>query len=507
MAEKNRRNERIPARSFIIILIFIAGWMVIIGALTYYQIFHYDQYRAKVIDNVQTETTVSATRGTIYDRNMNSLATNATVWRVFISPRDITDEEQKQIIAQGLSQLLEVDYSAVIEKANKVNRADETIKKNIDEDAYAALNAFIAENDLDSQIHLEASTKRYYPYGSLASQVIGFVGTDGGLLGLEMQYNTELTGTPGRYITARSGSGKRMPFKYDSYIDAVNGANLVTTIDLNVQYLLEAQLESTYNDSDPLNRVTGIVMDVNTGGILAMGTYPDFDLNDPYTLDENSQSKLDSSGYTYDSDEYNEYYWDLLYSLWKNKAVSELYEPGSTFKIITTSMALEENLVSFDEQFTCTGTFFVDGYSKAIHCHKLVGHGTHPFSYMLQQSCNPTLMTVAARIGRAKFYEYFQEFGYTEKTGVDLPGEASSIYHSYSGFNQVELAVYSFGQTFKVTALQQLTAICAVANGGNLVTPHDVSALVDADGNVLKSSDTEVKRKVISTEVCAEIAK
>lgn len=501
-----KRNSKLSARSLLIVAAFSAVWCGIIGRLVWLQIFNHDTYLTKVIDNVQTETTVSAQRGVIYDRNMTQLATNTTVWRVFISPRDIKDEAQKQLIANGLSEILGADYNTIIEKANKTTRADETIKRDVyEEDADKVLD-FISENDLDSQIHLEASTKRYYPYGSLAAQVIGLCGTDGGLLGLELQYDTELTGVPGRYITAKNAHGKRMPFKYDTYIEAQNGANVVTTIDVNIQNMLETQLEATYNDSEPLNRVTGIVMDVNTGAILGMGTYPSFDLNDPYTLDETSQAKLDASGYSESSDEYNTFYWELLYSMWKNKAVSELYEPGSTMKIITTAMAFEEGVVDKDEEFTCTGSFYISGYDQPIHCHKLAGHGTHPYYYMLQQSCNPTLMTVAARIGRQKFYEYFQEFGYTEKTGIDLPGEADSIYHAYSGFNQVELAVYSFGQTFKVTALQQLTAICAVANGGYLVTPHVVSSLVDDDGNVIKTYETEIKRQVVSTDVCKEIS-
>ena len=484
---------------------FIVAWAAIAKTLFQLQIVDYDQYQAKVLDNIQRETTLTAERGIIYDRNMVQLATNYTVYRVFISPRDITDDAQAKLIANGLVELLGVDYDEVIERAGRTGRADETIKKNVSEEDADKLLEFITENGLDSQIHLEASTSRYYPYNSLAAQVIGVVGTDGGLLGLELEYNSYLSGSSGRYLTARNAYGLSMPYKYDTYIDASNGANLVTTIDITLQSMLEKELEKTYGDSIPLNRVTGIVMNPKTGAVLAMATYPSFNLNSPYTLTDEYKQKLNESGYAEGSDEYKALYTTCLYSMWKNKAVSELYEPGSTFKIITSASALEEGVVKLTDKFTCTGTFYVEGYSKPIHCWRRIGHGTVTFEYGLQQSCNPTLMQVAARLGREKFYEYFKAFGYTEKTGIDLPGEANSYYHAYSGFNQVELAVYSFGQTFKVTPLQQLTGICTVANGGYLVTPYVVEKLVDDDGNVLMSHETNVKRQVVSTDICTEL--
>ncbi len=511
------RKRVIPLRSLIIVAVCIAAWGILLGRLFYLQILSYDRYKVSSIDNISRETSVSAQRGIIYDRNMVQLATNSTVWRAFISPRDIENIEEtddgrvskegiRQLVASGLSQILDVSYPDILEKLTYVNRADVTIKKDLDEETSNMLQAFIDENNLGNYVHIDSYFKRYYPYGKAASHVIGIVGTDGGLLGLEYQYDTELTGTVGRYVTAKNARGKRIPFKYDSYIEATNGYNVISTIDLTTQSLLEEQLEKTYYDSQANNRVTGIVMDVNSFAVLAMATYPDFDLNDPYQLDADSQYKLDTSGYISGSDEYRKYYNDLLYTMWRNKAVSEVYEPGSTFKIITTSMALEEKLVTIDEEFTCTGSYFVEGYNAPIHCHRLGGHGTASFAWMLQQSCNPTLMTVAGRIGRTKFYEYYQAYGYTDRTGIDLPGEAKGIFHALSAFNQVELAVYSFGQTFKTTPLQQLTAICTVANGGRMGTPHLVSALTDDEGNVIRSFDTQIKRQVVSEEVCDIIA-
>lgn len=501
-----KQNKRIPGRAFAVIVIFMVLWLILVIRLFSLQVLNNEKYEANVIGNVERETDVIANRGIIYDSNMVQLATNETTWRIFISPRDIEDDVQAGLISAQLSEILSVDYGEILSKTAKIDRADETIKKDISQEEYDKVIALIDEYDLDEQIHYEAYTKRYYPYGSLASHVIGCVGTDSGQFGLELQYNNELTGVAGKYITARDAQGNRMPYKYDSYIEAQNGANLVTTIDTRIQSVLDEQLRQAYEDGNPLERVCGIVMDVKSGGILAMGVYPNFDLNDPYTLDSVSQSKLNNSGYAQGSEEYNKYYWDLIYNMWSNKAVTELYEPGSTFKVITTAMALEEKATVFSDMYTCTGGMMISGYPEPIRCHKRSGHGTVTYRVGLQQSCNPTLMQVAAKIGIPTFYDYFKAFGYTEKTGVDLPGEGQSLYNAYSDFTNVSLAVYSFGQTFKVTPLQQLRAICSVANGGYLVTPHLVSKIVDDDGNVISSFDTDSVRQVVSTDVCKEIS-
>ena len=502
-----KMNRRIPGRTLVIILLFMIMWAVLIIRLFTLQIIDHEKYEAKVIDNIERETSVDANRGIIYDCNMVQLATNETTWRVFISPRDVEDSTQGALIASQLSTILDVEYDDVMAKIAKTERADETIKKNITEDEYNSVIALINEYDLDRQIHFEAYTKRHYPYGNLASAVIGCVGTDGGQFGLEKQYNTELTGVAGKYVTARDALGQRMPYKYDSYIEAENGLNLVTTIDTRVQAVLEEQLRQTYADNSPKNRVCGIVMNVNTGAVLGLAQYPDFDLNDPYTLDADSQAKLDESEYVKGTDEYNNYYWELVYSMWKNKSVSETYEPGSTFKVITTAMAFEEGVTTFSDPYYCSGQMKIEGYPKPIHCHKTSGHGSVTFAVGLQQSCNPTLMQVAKKIGEEKFYHYFEAFGYSEKTGIDLPGEAGSIYESYSDFNNVSLAVYSFGQTFRVTPMQQIRGIATVANGGKLVTPHLVSKIVDDEGNVIKSFEGNTVRQVVSEDICAEISR
>lgn len=515
----SKPNKRIPGRSWFILAVCFLLWGVLIYKLFDLQVLNYQEYLKKVIDNVQRETTVTGTRGIIYDRNGIQLATNYTNYRVFVSPRDfliperegsdtkVLDTKTAELVASKLSTILEVDKQSILDKINKITRADETIKKNVEEEQAKEILAFINEYKLTSQIHMEATSKRYYPYGSLAAHVIGVCGTDGGLLGVEMQYNDYLTGSTDQYITARNGSSLSMPYKYDSFIDASNGANLVLTIDVNIQRALEEQLKATYNDSKANNRVTGIVMEPSTGAILAMATYPSFDLNNPYVLSEEYQERLEESGLEEGSDKYKALYNELLYSMWKNKAVSELYEPGSTFKIITTASAYEEHLVTLNDTFQCSGKYYVEGYTKPIHCHKTSGHGLLSFAEAIQQSCNPAMMTISARMGRSLFYQYFQNFGFTEKTGIDLPGEASPVYHVYDNFNQVELAVYSFGQTFKVTPIQELTGISAVANGGNLVTPYLVAQIVDNDGNVLYTHETEVKRQAVSTNTCDTISK
>ena len=505
-----RTGKVMNKRRNVIVFVCVGLWAALIGRLFYLQIIKHDEYKAAVAENIERETTISASRGTIYDRNMVQLASNITTYRVFIAPNCIENEEEAKLIAQNLSELLGVDYDEVYKRTQMNWRADETIKKNVDADTGNLVREFINNNELSRKVYLEASSKRYYPYGSLASSVIGLSGTDTGLIGVELSYDEYLKGTDGRYITAKSGNGGSMPFKYDTYVDATNGYNVVTSLDTTIQAILEEQLEAAYENADPLDRATGVVMNPKTGEIYAMATYPSFDLNDPYTLNEDAQTSFDEliaeKGYTKGSEEYQSAFTEAVYSMWRNKSVSELYEPGSTFKVITTAMALEENVVTFDDVFSCSGSYRVEGWSKPIKCHKKGGHGTNPFWHMLQQSCNPTLMQVGERIGLEKFYAYFEAFGFTSTTGIDLPGEARGLYQSYSAFNQVSLAVYSFGQTFKTTPIQELTAICAVANGGYLVTPHVVNQLVDDNGNIVADFTDSVKYQVVSTEVCNSIS-
>lgn len=505
-----------------VILIFVCAFLLLSLRVLAIQVGDYERYQQIVVDQLTREAKINAERGDIYDTNMEVLATNVTVWRVFISPRDIAAAEkerletiakggeaaekasrvpQAQLIAEGLSGILDVTAEKVLELAADTSKLDKTVARNVEETAADRIRAFIDEHGLESQIYLEAGSKRAYNYDNLAAHVLGFTGTDGtGLFGLEKKYDEQLSGEAGQYIIARDAYHREMPFKYQSYIEAEDGLNMVTTIDLRIQYELERQLEATLADSGAANRVCGIAMDVKTGAIRAMATKGDFDLNDPFTLNEASALTLANSGYAEGSDEYKALLSELRYAMWNNKAVTELYEPGSTFKIITSAMCLEEGVVTPTDQFYCSGGLMVEGWSKPIHCHKTSGHGHVTFTTGLQQSCNPVLMTIAQRLGIDKFVSYFSAFGYKEKTGIDLPGEASTIFHS--SMSIVDLATASFGQNFKVTPIAQLTAICAVANGGYLVTPHLLEAFVDGEGNVVERYEDTTRRQVVSTETC-----
>lgn len=528
---KNRTDKKTTARMIVVFGLFLVAAAIIIGRLADYQLNMYGYYQSKVLNQLTIQQEVTPERGNIIDRNGNILATNKTVYNVILSPADIilmmkdneelngdndpdndveyeyTDEEYgiyysgdelDDMIAEVLSRYCDVEKSFILEKEAKVKRKFEVIKKNIDTELAEHIESFIAQFGLKNQVYFEASSKRYYPKGDLAAHVIGFTNSDGmGIYGLESYYNNILEGTSGRYILSQ-----KVPFEYERYIEAENGYNIVTTIDMYIQYELENQLEKTYIESGCGDRVCGMVMDVDTGEILAMAVYPTFDLNDPYTIDSYSQAELDEMGYSEGSDEYREAYNTLMYRMWNNKCITETYEPGSTFKIITTAMAFEENVVRDTDPYYCAGSLMVEGWGKPISCAEHSGHGAVTFRRGLQQSCNPTLMQVAAKIGRESFYNYFLAFGYGGITGIDLPGEVGSIYASYSNFSNVSLAVYSFGQTFKTTPIQQIRAISAVANGGNLMTPHLLKEIVDDDGNVIQSYENEVVRQVVSQSSC-----
>ena len=502
-----RPSRTIRVRSFVLFSVCTFFAAIIIGRLFYLQIIKHGDYRRLVLEQMVYETTITAKRGQITDRNGVVLAANYTTERIFIDPHVMEDDAERRLVAEGLSEILDVDYDFVYGEAQKTQYRDRTIKRNVEKETADEVRQFIIDNDLSS-IHLVETTSRVYPFGTLASHVIGFCGADGGRYGLEYQYDTALSGTSGKILSAKDGTGGSMPYNYETYIDAENGANLVTTIDYKIQSFLEKYLEEAAIESGCEARACGIVMDPSTGEIYAMATYPYFDLNDPYTLPDYYDDALVSYAAEYgeDSEEYQKYASNLMFSMWNNKCLTETYEPGSTSKIFTTSMALEENLTTVTERFTCTGSYMVSGWSRPIRCHKTTGHGVLTFAEGLQQSCNPVMMRLAERIGISTFCHYFSAFGLDSKTGIDLPGEAGSIYTKEEDMTGVDLAVYSFGQRYNVTALQQITAVAAVANGGTLVTPHVVKEIVDDDGNVLASFGTNVVRQVISEETAATIS-
>lgn len=498
----NKISTKMIKRGIILLTMFSVACVLIISALFKLQILGYEEYQNDVLEQLTVETNVNPLRGNILDRNGNTLATNKTVWVLYLLPRNIQNPE---FIAKNISEITNIDYETVLEKARKKGYKYQVIHNALDKEMTNNIREFIDKNNLTDQIQLNASAKRYYPYTTLASHTLGFVNADGvGIYGLERVYNNILEGTNGKYVTAQNAQSGEMPFQYEKYIESEDGYNLVSTIDLYIQYQLEAQLEHAAVEAGAQNRAAGIVMNPKTGEIYAMAVYPDFDLNDPYTLDSISQAKLNTL--KKGTKEYKNEYLNLLFTMWNNKAVTELYEPGSTFKLVTTSVALQERVASLSNSFHCTGSLKIDGFYRAISCHKRTGHGTVTFSEALQQSCNPSMMILASKIGRDKFYEYFKRFGYTGKTGIDLPSEAKGYYHSFNDFSNVSLAVYSFGQTFKTTPIQQLRAICAVANGGYLVTPHLIKEISDNEGDTIYKYNVEKTEQIISTEVASTIS-
>lgn len=500
--EIEKKSRKMTRRGVFLLFFFALLGAIVAITLFRIQILKYSYYQDEVLDQLTVETKVNPNRGIIYDRNGTILASNKTVWVLYLIPKNIDNPE---FIAKEISNILNISYDKVLEKAKKTGYKYQVIDPALELEAAQRIRNLIDDYSLTDQIQLNASSERYYPFSSLSSHAIGFVNADGvGIYGLEKVYNNILEGTSGKYITAQDAHSGDMPFQYETYIESENGYNLVSTIDTYIQYQLELQLKTAAIESGAQNRAAGIVMNPKTGEIYAMAVYPSFDLNEPYTLDDLSIQEL--SKYDKDSAEYKNAYLNLLYTMWNNKAVTELYEPGSTFKLVTTSVALQSNTASLASRFVCTGSLKIDGYYRAISCHKRTGHGALTFAEALQQSCNPSMMKLAFGIGKESFYDYFQRFGYTSKTGIDLPSEASGYYHSYDDFSNVSLAVYSFGQTFKTTAIQQLRAVSVIANGGYLVEPHLIKEIVDNEGDIVYEYKQEKNEQIIDTEVANTIA-
>lgn len=492
-----------------IALIFTALCVKIFSLQTY----KHDKYRNRVIEQLTTRSPLISERGEIYDSCGRLLATNRTSYRVYISPSAISGAQRaldkkatasiSEKIAKGLSEILGMDYDTVFKKTQKSGRLDETVRKDVDEETASKIRIFIIEQKLEQLVFLEASSKRFYPYGDLASHIIGFTSTDGvGLYGLEYQYNEKISGGGGYYVTARDSRGNELPNQYNTYVESGCGYSLELTVDAYIQAALEEQVENAVVNSGALNRACGIVMDVKSGAILAMSVYPEFDLNDPWKLTDYYKEKLDSSGALVGSKVYSELSNKYLLESWSNKALTETYIPGSTFKIVTSSMALEESLPILKNHVFCGGVKTVLG--KGIHCHQRKGHGSLTFAEGVQHSCNVWFMSIGERLGSAKFAEYFKLFGYREKSGIDLPGEGMGVISPK--MSELDLAIYAFGQNFTVTAIQHIAAISAVANGGELVTPYIVQSMKDNKGNTVYEHETLVKRRVMSEDNAKEIA-
>ncbi len=445
----------------------------------------------EAIEQQTRDRMINAKRGTIYDRNGKQLAVSADVETVSISPVTVRKANERELCAQTLSEILDIEEETILEKID-MNTSYVLIKRKVEKEQADA----IRDADL-SGVYLDADTKRYYPYNNIASHIIGFTGADNqGLLGIEQIYDSKLKGQYGRIVTARNADGTEMPYKYDRYYTPEDGADITLTIDVSIQHFLEKHLDQAVTDLQLKQGAAGIIMDVKTGEILAMSTKPDFDLNAPFEItDTSAKKKIDAIT---DDEERSEATNEYFNKLWRNKAVVDSYEPGSTFKIITSAMALEENVVSLQDTFNCTGSHQVA--KERIGCWKTVGHGILDLTGALENSCNPAFMQIGARIGQKTFYNYYKGFGFTQKTGIELYGETSGLFYPEGSFNEVELATASFGQGPTVTPLQMITAVSAVANDGILVKPHLVKQITDSNGTILENYEPVEVRQVISAQ-------
>ncbi len=523
--QKNKKTTILTTKQRLtvcaVILTFIAFGIVIVQ-LYNIQFVKGDEYQKQALGQQLYSTQITASRGSILDRNGNMLAVSQPVWNVLLSPYDLNtvdkeDEEQAKqdaidnandinIVAQGLSEILDVDPQNIWDAAQNEKNHYYVVKRDVDKETTDKVLAFASENDIDA-ISLEESSERVYPYGSLASSILGFVDFDNnGAYGMESYYNTILSGTPGMIVQAQNARGADMPLRYQDEYQPQDGYTVITTIDATIQQIVEKHLRTAVVEHGVKNRASAIYMDITTGEILAMVTMPDFDPNTPsYISDDIARAVVDElageEGYT----EAREQAW---YNQWNNKAISEPYEPGSVFKIITLAAGLETGVVTPESTFECPGYHIVGGVRK--NCWKTVGHGHQDLAEATRNSCNPAYMMIGQALGAYNFYDFFEGFGLTDPTGIDLPGEASSIYHSEEALaNPLDyensLTSMSFGQTFKVTPIQMITAVAAACNGGYLYEPSIISQVIDSQGNIVEQYEPTLQRQVISEETSDQI--
>ena len=483
---------------------------IVSGVLFKVSVIDSKELSAMATDQQQSSFDIKAKRGTIYDRNNKVLAQSATVWDVIISPGDIekNEPENREFICKGISEILGVKYETLTEACKDTSSRYYVVKKKVDRSTVEKINNFVLKNNLNRySVYTVENSERSYPNGTLAASVLGFVNENEEGYGIEAYYNSYLKGTDGRVITTTDAHGNAMPYDYSARYSAKDGNSLVLTIDETLQYYLEKNLEITVSQHKLANRSTGIIMNAKTGAIVAMATSPGFDPNDPshvyFESDRLTLAKMSADKKT--EEEILAKKQEIWGKQWQNKAVSELYIPGSVFKMFTCASALEEEVVSLDSTFECSGIADVAG--TKIRCWNIGGHGVSNLTEAMIRSCNPAFIKIGQLLGVEKFSKYFEAFGFTEKTGIDLPGEADSLYVKESDMGIVELSSSAFGQTTKVTPIQMVTAAAAVVNGGKLVTPYVVDKIIDSDGNVVKSAQTVVRRQVISEETSATMRK
>lgn len=499
-----KRAEKGPAQrlrqrtAILILLILVLGFGAAVLRLTYLTTIQSSELQESAVDLQLADTTVSAKRGTIYDANGNVLAESASVWQVVMSPVNFKNDKQRQAAAKGLSEIFDLEYNDVLDDTKQQSHYV-VVKRRIESDerekVLELIDTLKKDYSCSGVIQLLDDYKRYYPKNSLASSVIGFTGSDDqGLEGIEYEYDSYLSGTPGRIITAQNARGTDMPFRYEQNVESEDGNNVYLTIDETIQSICEKYMQKGVEDNNVLNKGVCIAMDVNTGAILAMVTTDGYDLNNPYELSAKDKKKIKSTSKKKQAEAESA----ALSNMWRNKAVADTYMPGSVFKMCVASAALEENLVNEKTSFTCTGSISVEG--ETIHCSNISGHGTQNFVEVISNSCNPAFIQIGQMLGAGKFRQYYQGFGFSDKTGIDLPGEAEDSFWKEGKMGGVDLAVASFGQNFTITPIQMITACAAVSNGGYVVQPHVVSKITDSKGNVIKTVDKKIKRQVISDD-------
>lgn len=502
--KSKKRAEKGPAQrlrqrtAILILLILVLGFGAAVLRLTYLTTVQSSELQESAVDLQLADTTVSAKRGTIYDANGNVLAESASVWQVVMSPVNFKNDKQRQAAAKGLSEIFDLEYNDVLDDTKQQSHYV-VVKRRIESDerekVLELIDTLKKDYSCSGVIQLLDDYKRYYPKNSLASSVIGFTGSDDqGLEGIEYEYDSYLSGTPGRIITAQNARGTDMPFRYEQNVESEDGNNVYLTIDETIQSICEKYMQKGVEDNNVLNKGVCIAMDVNTGAILAMVTTDGYDLNNPYELSAKDKKKIKSTPKKKQAEAESA----ALSNMWRNKAVADTYMPGSVFKMCVASAALEENLVNEKTSFTCTGSISVEG--ETIHCSNISGHGTQSFVEAISNSCNPAFIQIGQMLGAGKFRQYYQGFGFSDKTGIDLPGEAEDSFWKEGKMGGVDLAVASFGQNFSITPIQMITACAAVSNGGYVVQPHVVSKITDSKGNVIKTVDKKIKRQVISDD-------
>ena len=498
----------------------VACFLPVVAQLYSLMVSHYETYSSLALSNQSRTTAGSAARGTIYDRNMNILAASKTVETVYIDPRELKQSKADiPATAQALGEILEVDPAHIEELAADATKRYHMIRDKVDEETAARVREYI--NDVDLQgVHLEPSSQRYYPYGTLAAQVIGFTNASNqGAEGIEASYENYLSADSGKVVTTKGNNEMDMPYSVERYLEGQAGGNVILTIDTTVQACLEERMQQAIEAYDVQNGAFGLVMDVDTGEILAMATLGSYDPNnyleitDESTAQELEQMRLEYLALDEASDAYSEKkaaYRDALVQArlkqWRNRCISDGYEPGSTFKTITLASAIDCGAVTLNDHFSCSGAEQIPGRSQLLHCWRTIGHGSQTTAQALQNSCNLAFAHIGLKLGGQRFYEYVKNFGILEKTGIDLAGESSGVFFSKELITDTDkwgtssLTSGSFGQTFKVTPIQLVRAIAAVVNGGYLLEPYIVSDVVDDDGNVLLHQEPTVIRQVISEE-------